>query len=288
MNRATILLLLTLVLCSGFSRARFAHADPATSAPALFDPARHMRVSEVKPGMKGYGLSVFKGTAIERFDVEVISVLRDFNQLTYDVILISCKGANLEHTGSVAGMSGSPIYLRGTDGTERMVGAFAYGWPLMKDPVGGVQPIEYMLEIPTEQAATRPASGPATAPVTADAPGDATAAIKATDPVVTDRVVGKLRWKLSDSVMLPGITAPPRNWPFAAIDSMKPNPRLMSDDNGDVARLRPLATPLMVSGLPPKVLETFGPIFKAYGLLPLQAGGVGVSGKGSAKPQAAA
>ena len=28
-----------------------------------------------------------------------------------------------------------------------MIGAFAYGWPLMKDPVGGVQPIEYMLEL---------------------------------------------------------------------------------------------------------------------------------------------
>jgi hypothetical protein len=28
-----------------------------------------------------------------------------------------------------------------------MIGAFAYGWPLMKDPVGGVQPIEYMLKL---------------------------------------------------------------------------------------------------------------------------------------------
>ena len=32
------------------------------AAPSLFDPARHMRVSEVRAGMKGYGLSVFKGT----------------------------------------------------------------------------------------------------------------------------------------------------------------------------------------------------------------------------------
>ena len=42
----------------------------------LFDPARHMRVAEVRPGMKGYGLSVFRGTKIERFDVEVISILQ--------------------------------------------------------------------------------------------------------------------------------------------------------------------------------------------------------------------
>src|SRR2546423_14219315 len=95
---------------------------------SAFDPARHMRVSEVRPGMTGYGLSVFKGTKIERFDVEVLSVLRDFNPQC-DVILVSLKGANLEHTGSIAGMSGSPIYLQDDQGRERMVGPFAYGWP---------------------------------------------------------------------------------------------------------------------------------------------------------------
>ena len=103
-----------------------------------------MRISEVKEGMTGYGLSVFKGTQIERFDVRVLSVLHDFNP-KYDVVLVECHGQNLEHTGSIAGMSGSTIYLRDEQGRERMIGAFAYGWPLMKDPVGGVQPIEYML-----------------------------------------------------------------------------------------------------------------------------------------------
>jgi hypothetical protein len=81
---------------------------PAAPAPAgdsaqpqppatMFDPARHMRVSEVKPGMTGHGLSVFSGTKVERFDVEVISVLRNFNPKA-DVILIRCRGQNLEHT----------------------------------------------------------------------------------------------------------------------------------------------------------------------------------------------
>src|SRR5882757_9700821 len=79
--------------------------------PSGFDPARHMRVSEVRAGMKGYGLSVFSGTKIEKFDVEVIDVLHNFNP-TYDVVLIRATGQNLEHTGAVAGMSGSPIYLK--------------------------------------------------------------------------------------------------------------------------------------------------------------------------------
>src|SRR5438045_1780138 len=140
-----------------------AFADEQRMPPG-FDPARHMRVSEVRPGMKGYGLSVFKGTRIERFDVEVLSVLRDFNP-QYDVILVRLSGADLEHTGSIAGMSGSPIYLKDEKGRERMVGAFAYGWPLMKDPVGGVQPIEYMLKLKQRQ--------PATGPTAADAHVDA-------------------------------------------------------------------------------------------------------------------
>src|SRR5882757_6847874 len=92
-------------------------------ATPLFDPARHMRVSEVREGMTGYGLSVFKGTKIERFDVKVLSVLKNFNP-KYDVVLIECKGANLEHTGAVAGMSGSPVFLKDDQGRERMIGAF--------------------------------------------------------------------------------------------------------------------------------------------------------------------
>ena len=120
---------------------------PATQPAHLFDPARHMHVSEVKPGMTGYGLTVFSGTKIEKFDVEVISILKNFNP-QYDVVLIRCKDSRLEHTGSIQGMSGSPIFLKDDSGRERMIGAFAYGWPMTKDPIAGVQPIEYMLDLP--------------------------------------------------------------------------------------------------------------------------------------------
>ena len=36
-----------------------------------------LRPEQLSPGMKGYGLSVFKGTKPERFDVEIIGVLRN-------------------------------------------------------------------------------------------------------------------------------------------------------------------------------------------------------------------
>lgn len=131
----------------------------ATTAIAgtLFDPTRHMRVDEVRPGMTGYGLSVFSGTKIEKFDVVVVSVLRNYNPRRH-VVLIRCSGQNLEHSGAVAGMSGSPVFLRDEQGKDRMIGAFAYGWELAKDPIAGVQPIEYMLELdgkPAQAAGAR-------------------------------------------------------------------------------------------------------------------------------------
>ena len=125
---------------------------PATTRPAsrpatLFDPSVHLRTADVRPGMTGYGLSVFKGTQPERFGVEVVAVLRRSTQLDTDVVLIRASGMNLEETGPIEGMSGSPIYLTCDDGRERLLGAFAFGWPLSKEPLAGVQPIEQMLRL---------------------------------------------------------------------------------------------------------------------------------------------
>jgi hypothetical protein len=242
MRRLATLALLALLL-----RPAFLWGDAPTTAPAadLFDPARHMRVSEVAPGMTGYGLSVFKGTKIERFNVEVLSVLRDFNP-QYDVILVRLSGADLEHTGSIAGMSGSPVYLKDKDGRERMVGAFAYGWPLMKDPVGGVQPIEYMLKLQHREhpATTRPAALPTTQ--ISESRADA--------------------WDVSKS--------------FVSFDTMLARARAGVDDQ-NVTRMRPLTTPLMTAGLSPRIIEQLTPLMKTYGMVPLQAGG---SGGGSRNP----
>lgn len=98
---------------------------------------------ELTPGMKGYGLTVMRGTKIERFEVEIIGVLR--NKLPQqDMIMIRCKGLNLEHSGIIAGMSGSPIFVNTPKG-PRLAGALSYGFPFNKDPVAGVTPIRDML-----------------------------------------------------------------------------------------------------------------------------------------------
>jgi hypothetical protein len=96
-------------------------------------------LAEVRAGMKGYGLTVFSGTKPERFDIRVIGVLHNFLP-KQDVILIQSDDPRLLHSGIVAGMSGSPIYIEG-----RLAGALAYGWHFAKDPIAGVTPIETML-----------------------------------------------------------------------------------------------------------------------------------------------
>ena len=97
-------------------------------------------VSEIKEGMKGYGLTVFKGTEPEKFDVEVVGVLRNFRP-AQDLILVKTPHPRLNITKNVRGMSGSPIYLDG-----RLAGAYAYSWAMFQvEPVAGVTPIAPML-----------------------------------------------------------------------------------------------------------------------------------------------
>lgn len=235
--------------------------DVRADVPAkksLFDPARHMRVSEVKPGMTGHGLSVFSGTRIERFNVEVISVLKNFNP-KYDVILIRCSGANLEHTGAIGGMSGSPVYLTDPTGRSRLVGAFAYGWPLLKDPLAGVQPIEYMLAIPdpTPSVATTLPGGGAGGRV----PGSAAA-----------RPRGNMSWNVADALLGSNEHVP----------ATPPEPDL--DARSDV-QLRPLVTPLMSAGIPAGTLQRFARRLADKGMVPLQAGASG-AGDDSTPPAA--
>jgi hypothetical protein len=99
-----------------------------------------MTVDQIRPGMKGHGLTVFEGTRPEKFGVEVIDVIKNFRP-RQDAILIKTFHPRLDVVNVVRGMSGSPIYIDG-----KMIGAYAYGWSFGKEPVAGVTPIESMLE----------------------------------------------------------------------------------------------------------------------------------------------
>ncbi|MFA5865628.1 MAG: hypothetical protein WC975_13195 [Phycisphaerae bacterium] len=124
--------------------------------PRWFDPARHLPIEKVQRGMKGYGLSIFYGTKIERFEVKILDVVHNFEPRR-NAILVELAGQKLERTGTIEGMSGSPVFLKDpSDGKYKIIGAVAFGWPLPcpGPPVCGVQPIEEMMVVAPDQSPT--------------------------------------------------------------------------------------------------------------------------------------
>ncbi len=114
--------------------------DGAPPKPAVPEPLPWptIAVKDIRPGMTGYGLTVFSGTKPERFPVRVVGVLPKHTSLM-DIILVESDDPRLKHSGIVAGMSGSPIYFDG-----KLAGALSLGWAFSKDALGGVTPIGYM------------------------------------------------------------------------------------------------------------------------------------------------
>ncbi len=105
--------------------------------------------------MKGVGKTVFSGSRIEEFQVEILGVLENIGP-KQSLILARLSGGPLASTGVLQGMSGSPVYLDG-----KLAGAVAMGFALSKEPICGIRPIEDMLrvgEAPAPAAGrTRPA-----------------------------------------------------------------------------------------------------------------------------------
>src|SRR6266436_4463609 len=120
----------------------------ALVAPAMFaaDP-EIFPLSQVKPGMKGEALTIFAGDQIEKFDLVVIGVMPNFLGPKESIILVQLLGPKVEHTGVVAGMSGSPVYFEG-----KLAGALSLKLGIFaKEPLAGVTPIENMLSLPKSQ-----------------------------------------------------------------------------------------------------------------------------------------
>jgi len=100
-----------------------------------------MPFDEVQAGMKGSGLTVFAGTRIESFDVEILGKLPDIGP-DRNLIIARCSGGPLAESGILAGMSGSPVTIDG-----RLIGALSYSWSFSTEPIAGITPIEEMLAI---------------------------------------------------------------------------------------------------------------------------------------------
>jgi hypothetical protein len=209
-------------------------------------------VDEIRPGMTGHGLTVFRGTRPERFDVEIIDVLHNFRP-DMDLILIRTDHPILDHATTVAGMSGSPIYIDG-----RLAGAYAYGWPFGKDPIAGVTPIGDMLG--EMRRPVRPDSFPGADRIgrplrpRRSAPGRRAATVPH-----PSRLAGLPPWR-GDG----------RRDAFAALRAHAERRGLGRRGPRGLTRA---ATPIMLGGFTDTMANLLGDELEPFGLMTLQAGG---------------
>src|SRR5258708_1938294 len=132
-------------------------ASLAVAAPDIFP------LKDVRAGQHGVGRTVFAGTKVEEFQVEVLGVLENLGP-RQSIILARLSGGPLASTGVMQGMSGSPVYIDG-----KLVGAVAMSFPQPKDAIAGIRPIEDMLRVEPGSPQAIPSPPPRRRPLLAPA-----------------------------------------------------------------------------------------------------------------------
>ena len=202
-----------------------------------------MPVSEVRPGMVGIGRTVFAGTRVEEFRVNILGVIENVIGPQRHLILARLEGGRLAETGVIAGMSGSPVYV-----DARLVGAISYALgAFSKEPIAGITPIDEM-----------------TAAAAFDTPRPAAARIHLDFPLTRENLVAAFRKAL--------------NWnrPFAE----RPEDARLIGVSGVAGlgprelgtMLRPIATPLVMAGFEPDLAHMLGLAFQDQGFVPTSGG----------------
>lgn len=93
-------------------------------------------LSRLKPGMKGYMLTVLKGTEPSKIPLRIEAVIPQKPGRQYhDLILVKLLGGHK----LAEGMSGSPVYIDG-----KLAGAIRSGWKETSHTLGMAMPAEYM------------------------------------------------------------------------------------------------------------------------------------------------
>lgn len=218
-----------------------AQSSPPPSAAAT--SSGYFPVEEVKAGMRGYGVTTFSGSKLERFEFEVLGVVEGQPNPRQRIILARLSGGMVDKTRVFAGMSGSPVYLDG-----RLVGAVAYTFAFATEPIAGITPIGQMVsqlrDIP--QSSGSQTRGDLSfrdlvAARSTAAPGDALKQLAAPESISG----------LSAAAAAPVLS------PYAG------------------QSLRPIATPIAFGGVPQSVIDMFSPEFERLGLMAVAAPGGG-------------
>jgi hypothetical protein len=215
---------------------------PALVALALFSggvlagpkPEACWNVDELKPGLKGTGLTVLKGTKVEMFDAEVLGVMKN-TAPGRDLVIARLSGLGLEKTGVIAGMSGSPISIDG-----RLLGAVAYAWQFGKEPIAGITPFAQMHGY-----------------------------VEAFEDRDREQDIKVRKLGLRRPIEIDG-----KNYNTVAVASVFDNPEKLSAQIAtDELWMLPLQTPVAASGFTSHSLKLFRDQFGGTGLLPVMGGG---------------
>jgi hypothetical protein len=95
--------------------------------------------AQVRPGLKGYAMTTFRGAVPERFEVEIIGIRKN-GLPKQDMFVFKSEDPKVVLYGVTAGMSGSPIYIDG-----RIACAISYSYIWNKVTIGECTPVEYMI-----------------------------------------------------------------------------------------------------------------------------------------------
>jgi hypothetical protein len=209
-------------------------SDSPTSTSKL------MPLDQIRPGMKGYGMSVFQGSKPERFEVEVLGLLEGVPNPKQSLVIARLGGPLVDRTGVFAGMSGSPVYIEG-----KLVGAVAYAFPFAKEPIAGITPIKFMIENFEEVQKEEP-------------PHSSQRASFKT-------LIGQSTANPFDTLTLPG----------AQVGIRAATSGALSPYVGQT--IVPIATPVTFSGIPQNVLDLFAGDLKRIGIQPIAGVGGGSS-----------
>ena len=209
----------------------------AASTLTLRGRTTHFPVTEVAPGMMGEGITRLEGGRKVPFKAHMLGVLDNVIGPQRQVILARLEGANLEHTGVISGMSGSPVYVDG-----RLLGAVAYSMgQFPKEAIAGITPIAEMLDAAGPGAPSTPRTV-STLPF--DLPLSAEALLE--------------EWRRS----LPATAA-------VRLDAGQAGMLFPQARQGGGLELRPIATPLTMAGFTRETAALIGDVFAGAGFAPV-------------------
>ncbi|MDP3999458.1 MAG: hypothetical protein Q8P76_02595 [bacterium] len=142
-SRNQFLAVLIVILAFGIAPPVFGDSNDKPSVALLHKSTEFIDWQSLRPGQKGYGLTVFQGDSPEIFEVEFAGV----TNLTSKVKMILVRmGHPLEKSQVLSGMSGSPIYFWHR-GKWKLAGALGYSVGSFSSDkfLGGVTPIQAMI-----------------------------------------------------------------------------------------------------------------------------------------------